>query len=184
VEPTGIAEIKFRAKDQMAFMHSADAQLQMLDAQLADVQLADIMDSDAEKELKDQIADREAVLKPVYLQAATEFCDLHDKTGRMKAVGVIRDAVEWESSREYFFKRAKRRMIEDEYIKQLTEASPISDKEAKDILRALGANDETWNNDAAMIDFYDSKKADIEAKIDQVGDDAIRAKIEELKAKL
>lgn len=160
-------------------MHNADPQLQMLDAQLA----AEGLDKTTEKEIKDRIADREAELKPVYLQAATEFCDLHDKTGRMKSVGVIRDAVDWEHSREYFYNRAKRRMIEDDYIKQLQIASPVLDDDAaKDILRGLGATE--WDNDAAMIEFYDKKKDTIVTKIKQIGDDAIRAKIEELKSKL
>lgn len=44
---------------------------------------------------------------------AHEFADLHDRAGRMKAKGVIRDVVTWQRSRSYFFWRARRRIAED-----------------------------------------------------------------------
>lgn len=45
---------------------------------------------------------------------AHEFADLHDRSGRMKAKGVVRDILEWKSSREYFYWRVKRRLAENE----------------------------------------------------------------------
>jgi acetyl-CoA carboxylase/biotin carboxylase 1 len=75
--------------------------------------MTDDIDAGAIGLLKEQIKAREAVLKPIYLQAATEFCD-HDKTGRMEAKKVIRRAVPWERSREFFYYRAKRRMLQDD----------------------------------------------------------------------
>lgn len=48
------------------------------------------------------------------VQVAHEFADLHDRSGRMKAKGVVRDILEWKSSREYFFWRVKRRLAENE----------------------------------------------------------------------
>jgi acetyl-CoA carboxylase / biotin carboxylase 1 len=47
-------------------------------------------------------------------QVAHEFADLHDRAGRMKAKGVVRDVLEWGSSREYFYWRVKRRLAENE----------------------------------------------------------------------
>lgn len=100
LEPAGITEVKFRQPDQLKMMHRLDSQLQLLDAELESTDF-----DDAHKDIKDQISAREESLKPVYLQAATEFADLHDKTGRMKAKGVIKEAVPWARSREFFLDR-------------------------------------------------------------------------------
>lgn len=63
------------------------------------------------------------------LQVAHEFADLHDRSGRMLAKGVIRDSVTWQRSRNYFFWRTKRRITEDALVKQLQAAdSEISFK--------------------------------------------------------
>merc|ERR1711937_39157 len=113
LEPAGIVEIKFRLADQLKAMHRIDPQLQALDAELEGTEDTD---AEAQEAINEQIAAREELLKPVYLQAATEFADLHDKTGRMKAKGVIKEAVPWADSRKYFFYLAKRRMYEDNYI--------------------------------------------------------------------
>lgn len=55
---------------------------------------------------------------------AHEFADLHDRSGRMKAKGVVRDILEWQSSREYFYWRVKRRLAENEVRKQFKAADP------------------------------------------------------------
>lgn len=71
-------------------MHRLDDELIRLDAQLKST------DSAAEREqINEQIAKRENQLAPVYLQIAHEFADLHDRAGRMKAKGVISDALSW-----------------------------------------------------------------------------------------
>ena len=98
LEPAGIVEIKFSVADQLKAMHRIDRQLQLLDAEFSGT---DETDTSAQVAIKDQIAAREELLKPVYLQAATEFADLHDKTGRMKAKGVIKEAVPWAAFRKY-----------------------------------------------------------------------------------
>jgi acetyl-CoA carboxylase/biotin carboxylase 1 len=54
------------------------------------------------------IKEREEQLKPLYLQVAHTFADLHDRAGRMKAKGVIREIVPWQRSREYFYWRIRR----------------------------------------------------------------------------
>merc|ERR1712179_605484 len=100
-------------------MHRDDTVLQILDSEL---EMIDPTDTDRIDDLNAQIAARENILKPVYLQAATEFADLHDKTGRMKAKNVIRDAVPWEGSREFFYYRAARRIAEDNVVDKLKEA--------------------------------------------------------------
>lgn len=180
LEPAGIVEIKFRLADQLKAMHRIDPQLKMLDSEL---ESTDDTDTAAQEAIKEQIAAREELLKPVYLQAATEFADLHDKTGRMKAKGVIKEAVPWARSREYFFYLAKRRIFQDNYVSQMTAADPSLDsKAALEVLKNICTAD--WNDNKAVLDYYLSHDGDITAKIGDIKKAAIKAQIEQLQKAL
>lgn len=178
LEPAGITEIKFRLPDQLKVMHRQDDQLKLLDAELEGCEM-----EDDKAAIKDQIKAREEQLKPVYLQAATEFADLHDKTGRMKAKGVIRDAVAWEDSREYFFWRAKRRMSEDFAVDQMRAGDATLTKEsATDALKGMFSGD--WEDDKAVASFFEDKSVDIADKVKAVKASGVQAKIDALKKEL
>jgi acetyl-CoA carboxylase/biotin carboxylase 1 len=161
-------------------MHRNDPQLQALDLEL---EMTDAVDVETQDLLKEQIKAREAVLKPIYLQAATEFADLHDKTGRMEAKGVIRHAVPWERSREYFYYRATRRMLQDDYVKRLQKEGSKSFEVALQILADM-AGDEQWNDDFAMIDFFTNEKGAILAKIKIVRDEKLKAQMAAIQEEL
>merc|ERR1712151_1037613 len=177
LEPAGITEVKFRIPDQIKLMHRLDPQLQMLDSEL------EMTESEEDvAAIKAQIAAREDALKPVYLQAATEFADLHDKTGRMKAKGVIKSAVPWEESREFFFFRAKRRLSEDYYVAQLQAADDTMTKEAAvEALQSMFSGD--WEDDKAVASFFEDSSV-VDAKVKDVKAAAVQAKIEALKKEL
>ena len=178
LEPAGITEIKFRQPDQLKMMHRLDAQLKALDSELEMCEL-----EEDKAAIKDQIAAREEALKPVYLQAATEFADLHDKTGRMKAKGVINEAVAWEDSREYFFWRAKRRMFEDDFAGKLVAADASMTREsALESLKAMFSGD--FADNKAVAAFYEEKGAEIEDKIKATKAKGVQAKIDALKQEL
>jgi acetyl-CoA carboxylase/biotin carboxylase 1 len=180
LEPAGIVEIKFRVADQLKAMHRIDPQLQMLDAEL---DATDDTDASAQDAIKEQIAAREELLKPVYLQAATEFADLHDKTGRMKAKGVIKEAVPWARSREYFFYLAKRRIAQDNYVSQLKAAdSSLDTNGALDILKGMCSAD--WEDNNAVLEYYSANDAAITTKISEMKTASIKAKIEALQKEL
>jgi len=180
LEPAGIVEIKFRQADQLKAMHRIDPQLQMLDAEL---EATDDTDKASQEAIKEQISAREEVLKPVYLQAATEFADLHDKTGRMKAKGVIKEAVPWAQSREYFFYLAKRRIAQDNYVAQLKAADfSLDSKAALEMLKGMCTAD--WEDNAAVLDYYAANDATISSKISQVKMASIKAQIEQLQQDL
>eukprot|EP00522_Entomoneis_paludosa_P016513 CAMPEP_0172450434 /NCGR_PEP_ID=MMETSP1065-20121228/8763_1 /TAXON_ID=265537 /ORGANISM="Amphiprora paludosa, Strain CCMP125" /LENGTH=2096 /DNA_ID=CAMNT_0013202215 /DNA_START=2922 /DNA_END=9212 /DNA_ORIENTATION=- len=178
LEPAGITEIKFRQPDQLKVMHRIDAQLKLLDSELEMCEL-----EEDKAAIQEQIKAREDFLKPVYLQAATEFADLHDKTGRMKAKGVIRDSVAWESSREYFYWRAKRRMLEDDFVSQLCAASPSLGKDgAVGVLQAMYGGD--YDDDKAIVSFIESSAADLEAKVKSTKAAGVQSQIEALQKEL
>lgn len=178
LEPAGIVEIKFRSADQLKAMHRIDPQLQMLDAEL---EAADSTDDTAA--IKEQIAAREELLKPVYLQAATEFADLHDKTGRMKAKGVIKEAVPWAESRTYFFYLAKRRIAQDNYVKQLKAADPSLDSSsALEIVKGMCSAD--WDDNQAVLAYFTENDEAITSKISEMKQASIKAQIEALQKEL
>jgi len=177
LEPAGISEIKFRGPDQVKMMHRLDDQLQMLDAELE----SDFEDS--KKETEKQIGTREEALKGVYLAAANEFCDLHDKTGRMKAKGVIKEAVSWEDSRTFFFYRAKRRMYEDNFIDEMKAIDAYTTHDSGlEVLESLYSGD--WSDNKSVAKFYEQETDTVNAKIGELKKNAIQAKMDALKSEL
>jgi acetyl-CoA carboxylase/biotin carboxylase 1 len=63
---------------------------------------------------------REKQLLPVYNQVALQFADLHDRAGRMKAKGVIRDSIQWSESRRFFYWRLRRRLNEEYLLRRMS----------------------------------------------------------------
>ena len=178
LEPAGIIEVKFRKPDVLKIMHRTDEELKMLDSEL---ELCDF-DADVPK-LKEQIKAREELLFPVYSQMATEFADAHDKTGRMKAKGVIKGAVEWARSREFFYYITKRRILQDDLVNKLKAADPLLDTEkALDILKSMCTSD--WEDDKATLEFFTNQADAVNAKIKEVNKASVRGRIETLKAEL
>merc|ERR1719203_2514923 len=178
LEPAGIVEIKFRLADQLKAMHRIDPQLQALDAELEGTD-----ETEVQEDIKEQIAAREELLKPVYLQAATEFADLHDKTGRMKAKGVIKEAVPWAESRKYFFYLAKRRISQDNYVAQLKAAdSSLDSASALEILSGMCTAD--WEDNAATLDYFTDNDAAISSKISELKTSSLKAQIKALQEEL
>ena len=118
LEPPGICEVKYRKPDQISTAHRLDPVLNMLDEELAAAS-----SNDEIERIQSEIASRENMLAPLYLQVAHEFADLHDRAGRMKAKDCIRDVLEWKTSRNYFYWRIKRRILEDKFKDDLVAAS-------------------------------------------------------------
>merc|ERR1719188_1158940 len=95
-------------------MHRLDAQLKALDTQLEEQ--ASAGDAAEMEQLTAKIKAREEKLKPLYSQLACEFADLHDRTGRMVAKGVIRKGLEWKNARSFFYMRLRRRLLESQIL--------------------------------------------------------------------
>jgi len=85
LEPEGIVEIKFRAKDLIKTMHRIDP---MIISMKAELQAANLP-QEQRLQLEHQIVDREKFLMPMYHQVAVHFADLHDTPERMQEKGAI-----------------------------------------------------------------------------------------------
>jgi len=203
LESEGTVDVKYRRSDIVATAHRLDYKLIELNKELAALivaqkqqvsttttdekerfpralpevnQSANVVDKISQ--LKQAISDREKQLLPIFHQVATQFADLHDTPGRMVAKGVIRDVVPWERSREYFYWRLRRRLLESEYIKQIesitqaetdslasTSMSSSSWLAAQHTLRSFLVKDvsstyasSVWNSDKLFLEWMEQHK--------------------------
>lgn len=175
LEPPGICEVKFRPADQIQKMHQLDPILSSLD-----VELEAATSEDDVVQIKKQVKDRETTLMPLYLQIAHEFADLHDRSGRMKAKGVVRDVLEWRTSREYLYWRVKRRVQEDRLIKMLTPHLDHKVARAK-VEEIMGS---AFNDDQAFLDALEKNDHTIMQRITDSRTESLRASVESLLADL
>ncbi|CAO0802940.1 unnamed protein product [Mucor circinelloides] len=120
LEPEGIVEIKYRKPALLATMARLDKQYGDLKKHL---ESAIDVPAEEKAEIKRQLEAREQELLPVYQQIAIQFADLHDRTGRMKAKGVIRKPLEWRHARKYFYWRVRRRLNEEYLIRDIKAAT-------------------------------------------------------------
>jgi len=172
LEPPGICEVKYRAGDQLKTMHRTDPVLKSLD-------------QDAEGNAT-EIKAREEALSPLYLQVAHEFADLHDRSGRMSAKGVIRKPLTWQSSRAFFYHRLRRRLAEDAARRELVASVPGMDaddasRELQKLLSRKRGAEVAWDNDEGVAEWLVSDAANITKHAQMLKRDAT---IDELNAQL
>ncbi|TYJ36120.1 hypothetical protein E1A91_A05G286400v1 [Gossypium mustelinum] len=135
LEPEGILEIKFRKKELIECMGRLDQQLINLNEKL---HKAKSNGGHAKAEsLQQQIQSREKQLLPVYTQIATKFAELHDTSLKMAAKGVIKEVVDWDRSRSFFYRRLRRRISENSLVKTVKDAAgdQLSYKSAMDLIK-------------------------------------------------
>eukprot|EP01062_Namystynia_karyoxenos_P024981 TRINITY_DN19789_c0_g2_i1.p1 TRINITY_DN19789_c0_g2~~TRINITY_DN19789_c0_g2_i1.p1 ORF type:complete len:2257 (+),score=954.46 TRINITY_DN19789_c0_g2_i1:116-6886(+) len=166
LEPEGIVEIKFREKEILQTMDRLDPECQRLAAQLkgAEGQLRTY--------LEQSLRSRHEVLFPVYKAVAVEFADLHDRPGRMAAVGSIDGAVPWKDARRFLYWRLRRRVCEFALREELAAAGvTAAEEQTRQILGwferyAQGQDIDgsgkhpvpesaSWEDDKASCGFYD-----------------------------
>lgn len=173
LEANGAASVKYRTKDLLATMHRLDEKLISLTTSLGIENL-----SDAERrEIQAAIASRERSLLPVYEQISVQFCELHDTPGRMQAVGVIRQQVDWRSSRIFFYWRLRRKLAEFDLRKKIVEASKVgrgvkspTPLEASELIKmwfleSPGMTEALWEDDKVMLSWMGTNHAHLEGKV-------------------
>merc|ERR1740121_3157330 len=176
LEPAGIVEVKFREAQQKQMMHRLDPKLKTLDTQLEEASTAGQVPSDLHQ-IEGQIRAREELLKPLYTQLACEYADLHDRTGRMEAKGVIRKGLAWKGARKFFYMRLRRRLLEKAVLDRLV-AAGLSTEEAK---RKVDSWVSSTDDREAVAFLQDNPMEQFIAKVEL---EAAKKRIMELKAKL
>ena len=183
LEPPGICDVKYRKPDLLKKMHQLDSQLAQMKEELKVA--TDSLDTAAEETLNKAITARENQLLPLYLQISHEFADLHDRSGRMMAKGVITDVLSWKRSREYFYHRVQRKLAENAMRKSLMDADAKLSWDAA-TAKMKDMVDGDWEDDKAVTKWIaasDSKMADIikGMKFDSIAND-ISSKLDTLSA--
>lgn len=121
LEPAGMVGIKYRENKLLETMNRLDDQCKQLKSKI------DVTANEDEKaKLSKELRTRQEKLLPVYQQISVQFADLHDRSGRMLAKGVIRKELEWCEARRYFFWRVRRRLNEEYLLKRIGEQIPHS----------------------------------------------------------
>lgn len=165
LEPEGMIEIKFRTKELLECMGRLDQQLMNLKAKLPEARSSRAQAT--VETLLLQIKAREKQLLPVYTQIATKFAELHDTSFRMAAKGVIKEVVEWENSRSFFYKRLYRRVVEGSLISTMRNAAGdcLSYKSALNLVKkwfldsmTAGSGEDAWLDDEAFFTWKNDPK--------------------------
>ncbi|KAI7893247.1 acetyl-CoA carboxylase [Mucor mucedo] len=184
LEPEGIVEIKYRKPALLATMERLDPAYAALKKQLLEEGKTD----EELAALKLQIEAREQELMPVYQQISIQFADLHDRTGRMKAKGVIRKPLEWSNARQYFYWRVRRRLSEEYAFRKIVSATKnvMSREEMCALVKQWFEND----NEAAVYDdadqlvaeWFEKRASVIEQRITKLKSQALQEQIVSLAA--
>ncbi|KAI1496901.1 acetyl-CoA carboxylase [Biscogniauxia marginata] len=181
LEPEGIIGIKYKKEKQLETMARLDPTYAALKKEASDKNLS----KEQLENVKAKMTAREKQLLPIYTQISIQFADLHDRAGRMKAKGTIREAIEWKNARRFFYWRVRRRLNEEYIIKRMAavdqsknvDSSSAAAVEArKQHLRLLAA----WSgvtdfdrNDRDVATWYEENSNTISTKLEQIKAEAV-----------
>ncbi|SJM86975.1 probable Acetyl-CoA carboxylase [Zygosaccharomyces bailii] len=124
LEPAGMVGVKYRREKLLGTMARLDDTYRSLKEQLADASSS----SEEHKAISKKLAIREQQLLPIYNAISVQFADLHDRSARMQAKGVIRKELHWVNSRRFFFWRLRRRLNEEYLMRRLDAELPLASR--------------------------------------------------------
>ncbi|AEO68716.1 8fb0fc73-c984-488e-985e-a91be0c08ac7 [Thermothielavioides terrestris] len=186
LEPEGIIGIKYKKDKQLETMARLDPLYKSLKQSMAREGLSK-EETDA---IKKQMTEREQHLLPVYAQISLQFADLHDRAGRMKAKGVIRQVLEWREARRFFYWRVRRRINEEYTLKRMAAAVEKAGIHSKDSAQARSRHLQllkAWTgvpdfevNDREVAQWYEQNHALMQQKLDALSKEAVAAEVQEL----
>jgi len=158
LEPPAASEICFKGdKHVLEIMHRTDPALQDLDKKKA-----------AGQDVTTTIQEREKLLLPIFRQVAITYCDLHDKSGRMKSAGVIQAELEWKKARSYLHWRIRRRMQENNVVKRLQDDVPrLSRDQAMNMVKQISKDAGTEDKSIALWLEENSKAVDAGVELER-----------------
>ncbi|KAB5511412.1 acetyl-CoA carboxylase [Coniochaeta sp. 2T2.1] len=190
LEPEGIVGIKYRKDKQLQTMARLDPVYAALRKQLADNGLS----KEESEAVKAKMSVREQQLLPVYAQISIQFADLHDRAGRMKAKGAIRDVLEWKNARRFFYWRVRRRLNEEYILRRMAtvtsstptasaSASPASQQTRARHLQHLAAWCGVENfdkSDREVAVWYEENRKVVHDKLEVLKAEAVAGQVRDL----
>jgi acetyl-CoA carboxylase/biotin carboxylase 1 len=178
LEPEGIVEIKYRKPQLLATMARLDEKYGALKKQLENAELS----ADQKAEVQKQLEVREQELLPIYQQMAIQFADLHDRTGRMVAKGVIRKPLEWRRARHYFYWRVRRRLCEEYTFRKIVSANAsVSREKMLSLVKQWFESDiETVSYEDAdqdVAEWFEKRASVIDQRISKLKSESVKEQI-------
>jgi len=99
------------------------------------------------------------------------------------AKGVIRDCVPWAEARGYFYWRVRRRLAQDAIVDQLKVAdTALAHAAGVELLKGWVTAE--WEDDKAVLDFFEKEADALTAKIEAFKGEAVSKTVAELLASL
>jgi acetyl-CoA carboxylase/biotin carboxylase 1 len=186
LEPEGIVGIKYRRERQLETMARNDPTYGALKRKLADPATP----QDQLQSIKAEMTEREQLLLPIYGQIAIQFADLHDRSGRMEAKGVIRQALRWQNARRFFYWRLRRRLNEEYILKKLaaaaapTQEAPKADAAARarglEMLKAWCDIPQFEHDDMSVATWYEENRKNVHERVEKLKTDGIAVEVAQL----
>lgn len=119
-------------------------------------------------EISSKIVKREKALLPIYAQISVQFADLHDRSGRMLAKGVIRREIKWVDARRFFFWRLRRRLNEEYVLKLIGEQLKNANKLEKVARLKSWMPTVDYDDDQAVSTWIEESHAKLQKRIEEL----------------
>lgn len=163
LEPEGMVGIKYRRDKLLATMERLDPTYSQLKKKLNSK-----LDPDEHSQVSAKLVAREKVLLPIYAQISVQYADLHDRSGRMLAKGVIRKEIEWPQARRFFFWRLRRRLNEEYLLKMIGELIHSKSKLEKVARLKSWMPTVDYEDDEAVSNFIETNHSKLQQKIEEL----------------
>ncbi|KAF3986487.1 hypothetical protein FT663_04865 [Candidozyma haemuli var. vulneris] len=163
LEPEGMVGIKYRRDKLLATMERLDPEYRELKTKLNSK-----LEADEHAKVAAKLSAREKVLLPIYAQISVQFADLHDRSGRMLAKGVIRKEIEWVDARRFFFWRLRRRLNEEYLLKMIGESIKNGSRLEKVARLKSWMPTVDFEDDEAVSTFIETNHSKLQKRIDEL----------------
>ncbi|EGW34547.1 uncharacterized protein SPAPADRAFT_134536 [Spathaspora passalidarum NRRL Y-27907] len=176
LEPEGMVGLKYRRDKLLATMQRLDPTYAQLKARLNESNLS----PEEHAQINAKIVAREKALLPIYAQISVQFADLHDRSGRMLAKGVIRQEIKWSDARRYFFWRLRRRLNEEYVLKLIGEQVKNANKLEKVARLKSWMPTVDYEDDQAVSAWIEEHHAKLQKRIEELKQETSRSNIAKL----
>lgn len=176
LEPEGMVGIKFRRDKLVAAMERLDPEYKKLKEKVTSAEKSGEKGSEENVKAAAKLQQREKLLMPIYQQISVQFADLHDRSGRMLAKGVITKELQWKDSRRFFFWRLRRRLNEEYLFRKIGAIAQKSRLEKVARLKSWMPSVD-YESDQEVSNFIESNHAKLQERIDEL---AVEKRREEL----
>ena len=176
LEAEGLVSIKYRRDKLLATMERLDTKYAALKSKMNDTSLT----PEEHAEVSRKLTAREKKLLPIYHQVSIQFVDLHDRSGRMLAKGVISGEVKWSDARRFFFWRLRRRLNEEYVLKMIGTHLKNASKLEKVARLKSWMPSVNYEDDQEVSNWIEEHHSKLSKRLEELKHDATRADLMKL----